>query len=515
MSIDDNSMLKQSPKRRKGHDSSVLVVDTSSHDNRALRRVPSASSQSLDAAESNRFQKLTMEDTKPEINETNSGEGASLFLSLSTSPINNDVDATPISKNTNKKGDESKAESHKKPPPPAFPNHPLSKRKESKPNGHIDRNSDTPTPPIPSGIAESAMMTDEHMLNSHLRNQSFTPLPHMNAAGDNNSGVESPSNMGGFGAIAPQLSWSIAGDTPSLGDLAEWEEHAQHAKGDERSRPSSTTSGISRNLAISPHSFSMWADDDNARDNKDGDDMRLSILTPHSELGMTEGVLSGTTTPLPMFFEQPSSEERENHGGHRSSKKSIETDHIHNMFMSHGGHGSSEKNQRSSMHHFWKNDGLPTPVGSQHDKNEYGQMGLPPTPMFAASEFGRDDGFMRSPHHGSRDDFFPAGAMYGHPGSAGHDRVRNLRGRVPPGHHMAPMPLHIPPPNMSSHLPLTSPMGVGHGKAGLWSPHHGGMPPLGSPLHMSPMNMSQSKRKCVPLKPPIPSKFQGYVQRMV
>ena len=75
---------------------------------------------------------------------------------------------------------------------------------------------------------------------------------------------------------------------------------------------------------------------------------------------------------------------------------------------------------------------------------------------------------------------------------------------------MPPMPIHIPP-HMSAHLPITSPMGLGP-KAGLWSPHHPGMPPsMSSPGHMgSPLSsMAQSRRKCVPLKPPIPSKFQG------
>ena len=79
---------------------------------------------------------------------------------------------------------------------------------------------------------------------------------------------------------------------------------------------------------------------------------------------------------------------------------------------------------------------------------------------------------------------------------------------------MAPMPLHIPAA-MASHHPLTSPMGIGP-KAPMWSPHHGNMPPpMASPAHhMSPMDMSQSKRKCLPLKPPIPSKFQGDMDKM-
>ena len=42
------------------------------------------------------------------------------------------------------------------------------------------------------------------------------------------------------------------------------------------------------------------------------------------------------------------------------------------------------------------------------------------------------------------------------------------------------------------------------------------MPPMASPHGMgSPMgNMTQSKRKCLPLKPPIPSKFQGDMEKV-
>ena len=477
--------------------------------------MPSSSSHSIGAAETTRFEKLSMEDR--DANADNGG--ASLFLSLSTSPINHatDVDATPISKNTKKPTKSAiKASSGPAQQPSAFMAPHLmssSRAKQQAADNNtkmMDRSADTPTPPLPGGMAESEMMTDDHsMLNRHLRIQSFTPLNHMGAPGEGTT-AESPSNMGAFGSLAPQLSWSIAGDTPSLGDLAEWEEHAKEgAKGDEKKRPSSTTSSCSRKMAFSPHSFNMWADDENGlRSVRSGEDsIRLSILTPHSELGgMMEGTLSGTTTPLPIFFDQPSSEERENRtdpsrSARKKGSKSGDPEHIHSLFVTNGGR-SSEKNHKGHMHHFWsKNE--PTPAGSDNGQH----MGLPPTPMFAASDFGRDDGFVRSPLHGGRDDFFPSSAMYGHPGSAGHDRVRSLRGRVPHGgHHLAPMPLHIPP-QMSSHLPLTSPMGVG--KAGMWSPHHGGMPPMGSPMHMSPMNMGQSKRKCVPLKPPIPSKFQG------
>lgn len=416
-SHDDAPMMKQSPKRRKGLDAKVLVVDTGTG---TAHPMPTSGSNSIDGTETTRFQQLTMEDRDTGNSEVENREsGASLFLSLSTSPINHtaDVDATPISKNTKKNSKSPSRQVARKP------------STDDSSDKMMDREADTPTPPLPGGMVENEMMTDEHsMLNRHLRGQSFTPLNHMGALGDSTSAAESPSNMGAFGSIAPQLSWSIAGDTPSLGDLAEWEEHMKDA---EKKRPGSTTSCNSRNLAISPHSFSMW--DENIRSQKsgEGDSIRLSILTPHSELGM-DGTLSGTTTPLPIFFDQPSSEERENRTEPRSSrkKKSGDNDHIHHMFVSNGGRSADK--QKGHMHHFWSKDGhAPTPVGSSLDNGP--PMGLPPTPLFAASDFGRDDGFVRSPLHGAdrhRDDFFPSSAMYGHPGSAGHDRVRSLRGYV-------------------------------------------------------------------------------------
>jgi len=443
MAHDDAPMLKQSPKRRKGDDAKVLMVDTGNGSRH--HRMPSGSSHSIGPAETSRFEQLTMEDRDG--NRDDPDHAGSLLLSLSTSPINHaDVDATPISKNTKKPAKSAmKADTHHQHAPQSafMAPHLVASRLQAAEGGTklIDRSTDTPTPPLPGGMVESEMMTDEHsMLNRHLRGQSFTPLNHMGSLGDPSSAMESPSNMGSFG-IAPQLSWSIAGDTPSLGDLAEWEEHAHQAsqlKGDEKKRPGSTTSCNSRNMAISPHSFSMWAEEENiirSQKSGEGDSIRLSILTPHSELGLADGTLSGTTTPLPLFFDHhPSSEERENRtdqASHSTRKKgqskSGDTDHIHNLFVSNGGRGSSDKGQKGHMHHFWsKNEhGVPTPNHS----DGHG-MGLPPTPLFAASDYGRDDGYARSPHGGDRhrDDFFPSSAMYGHPGSAGHDRVRNLRG---------------------------------------------------------------------------------------
>lgn len=447
------TMAKASPKRRKGSDSSPLVINTGAGDETNRGR-SSPSDSTIDRAESSRFQKLSMKDKDCKAPEENIG--GNILMALSTSPINHpEVDATPQSKNLK--------------PKPATKI--TIKTDFTDEDGDKDMKSDKKsspfrkTLPTPSGSGALNDMTDEQLLNRHLRGQTFTPLPHLDQSGI------SPSNAG-FNAITQALSWSIAGDTPSLEDLAacSWEEHDKS----ETKRPDSTTSQLSnstRDMVISPHNFSLWKDDHEHKkqgeEGKDHDSVRLSMLSPHSEMGMAIEGESGTTTPLPLFFsaDKPSSEERENINHDKKHE------HYNNFYGARG----------SAMKHY------PNP-----------HYGGPPTPVYPGS-----NSFARSPMHGE------SRMMFAHPHS--HDRVRNLRGRVPG--HMPPMPLHIPPP-MSSHHPLTSPIGLGqHGKP-MWSPHHG-MPPMASPHGMgSPMGMTQSKRKCMPLKPPIPSKFQGNMEKV-
>ena len=455
----DNPVTKNSPKR---HKKNTLVVDTG-------MRPPSELGNELEGPESSRFEQLSIDAKNLPSTDSASSRGSNLFLSLSTSPINGDVDATPNVKNTAKQGTKAKSD----------------KEETFKPKGaEKNRPSDTPTPPVHGELGDSEIMNDDHsMLNRHLRGQSFTPLPHLSNGGSSGT---SPSNAAFAAAIAPQLSWSIAGDTPSLGDLAEWEEeHTGKLKMDQKNRPSSTTSTDTRNMMISPHDFQLWKE----------------------EHDLADRAISGTTTPLPVFFEQSGNEGAENHNRFDNSKNHNKQNgmrpneqqvmnHQQQMLMG-GNHGRSQHD-----HPFWA-------------KHEMG-MGMPPTPMFAGSEFRDEHGFPgHSPMHGDRRD----GMDYNYPPYPPHphgpnDRIRNLRGRVPPGAHLPPMPLHIPP-HMSAQFPMSSPMGLGP-KAGMWSPHHGMGAHLGSPHHMgSPLNsMAQSKRKCLPLKPPIPSKFQGDMEKV-
>lgn len=504
---DDNiPLLKASPKRRKGSDTSPVPVERNSSiqsifKKKSCSQMANASDQSIDGKESSRFRQLSMKDS--ELEEDDERSNRNIFLSLSTSPINHhDVDETPISKNTNKKNNNMT--------PKMTVKTDMDEVIQKSRHGSI---TDTPTPP---NMIQNEMMTDEHTLNKHLRGQSFTPLPHAGETGISPSAAA-------FSAIAPSLSWSIAGDTPSLEDLAgcSWEESSE--KG-ERKRPDSTTSHLSSttsNMVISPHHFSLWKDDHESKKKSDEDEnnkadgdgdvesIRLSMLSPNSEMALSVDRASGTTTPLPIFFRDSGSDERENQHFDRPENR-----------FSHEKDSSTKGNQLEQLYHSSsvftdRRQKQPTPQFFSHGPP---RDFLPPTPVFAGSKPPTPHyqvssmAFVRSPLHSERRDF--GGHMFGgHPRQRQHnDRIRNLRGRMPPGNHMAPMPIHIPPP-MSSHHPLTSPMGL-PGPKPMWSPHHRGMvPPMASPHHMSPMDITQSKRKCISLKPPIPSKFQGDMEK--
>lgn len=272
-------------------------------------------------------------------------------------------------------------------------------------------------------------------------------------------------------------------------------------------------------MVISPHHFSLWKEDHESKkkkeedenDKDDAESIRLSMLSPNSDIAMSVDRAGGTTTPLPIFFRDSCSDERENHHSDRHEKK-----------LGQGRDSTTKSQPTEQLYHsnsvfMDRRQKQPNPQFFSHGPPRDAH---PPTPVYAGSKAQPSQypvssmgvGFSRSPLHGERRDF---GHMFGghHPPAGPHnDRIRNLRGRMPPGAHMAPMPIHIPPP-MSTHHPLTSPMGL-PGPKQMWSPHQRAMvPPMASPHHMSPMDITQSKRKCVPLKPPIPSKFQGDMEK--
>lgn len=89
--------------------------------------------------------------------------------------------------------------------------------------------------------------------------------------------------------------------------------------------------------------------------------------------------------------------------------------------------------------------------------------------------------------------------------------MRNLRGSGPPRHQMPPQH-HLPPPSYHQFSPLTNVV-AGRGRYG-GHPHHGHhMPPQYLDMTSSSAHHATSKRRCVSIKPPIPSKFQGDIEK--
>lgn len=96
------------------------------------------------------------------------------------------------------------------------------------------------------------------------------------------------------------------------------------------------------------------------------------------------------------------------------------------------------------------------------------------------------------------------------------ERIVNLRGqRLPNGAHHPAQTLHLPPHIPSHHHFLASPIGAPQSRnmMGISSPHHVMRSPY---LQSSPhthTHTNMSKRRCVPLKQPIPAKFQGDIDK--
>ena len=199
----------------------------------------------------------------------------------------------------------------------------------------------SPTPPLMGTEGASNEMGDEHM-NKHSRNQCFTPLPLRN------KNSTSPTFNQSFDTIAPQLSWSIAGDTdaPNLGDIADW--------GESDSREPSPNGSV---RGATPMSF--W--DDPAPFGK-----KKTSGTKDDFTSISFALSSPSTTPvyrdLPVFFGGNNYKEdqendrnyhgqsqnyRDRKGSHKSYRndpysassndKYGESEHIHQMFITNGG----------------------------------------------------------------------------------------------------------------------------------------------------------------------------------
>eukprot|EP00804_Cyclotella_cryptica_P021290 CCRYP_001555-RE/>CCRYP_001555-RE protein AED:0.16 eAED:0.16 QI:812/1/1/1/1/1/3/244/888 len=325
---------------------------------------------------------------------------------------------------------------------------------------------DTPTAGLLLSSMENVML-DESSMNRNVRGQAFTPLPHILGGDDVNF------------AITPNLSWSINGSP--LGSSFE--------KLTPRFGLDSTKS--KKNPLASPKSF--WKDDfleehqhKKSSTEKSRGEMRsiLSMLSPAMrEMDAVDSSLDGgPTSPIPIHRklqqEPPKSSLdpcittplRRPPTQVSSSSQPIPRPHNSSPWR------VSHRGPPAYMH---------SPIPTHHSQHPHHAM----SPYDGRyGEHRRDGppsyGMYPPPHHGH---YNPD------------DRIRHLRGRGPPLHHMPPQH-HLPPPSYHHFSPLTNVVPRGRGG---W--HENQM--------SNPMDMSASKRKCVPLRPPVPAKFQGDIEK--
>lgn len=299
--------------------------------------------------------------------------------------------------------------------------------------------------------------SEELSLNKQLRNQSFTPLSCVASKRKTTSPTFDEQLE-----IAPQLSWSMASDTPALGDLVNWPKTEGNTTSNDDS-PISFTAG-----QISPMLFMSISEDSN------DDVVPTSNEKKHQDI-MREGLLSPTNGCNTPFVD--------------SGNKSFGPRQQHVRHSAHKVHG------HIPIPYF-----TPSKVG----------MIFSPYPNMDRREENNARNFNSDGREGPSPITFksPHGAMP--PNGSGSDRIRNLRGRVPVA--TVQSQLHLPPHFPSHPLFLTSPIGTNPKDLMLPSPQPVAQAVTSLQFPHSP-HLNSSKKKCVPLKAPLPSKFAGDIEK--
>ena len=322
---------------------------------------------------------------------------------------------------------------------------------------------ETPTTGLLMSSIENAMMDDIHSLNRNLRGHAFTPLPHIMGGGADAGGDASGLS------ITPQLSWSTNNGSPleitprCFGLLDSTKSTNKHPLGSPKSFWKENTAS----------SLSSSAEKKKKNDGGGEKPSILSLLSPtmremeiSQDTSMDE---SRSTTPLSL-----------NYGKKEQKEVKRELDQVK----------SAELNQKTPVHK--------RPV---HGPMMGGQQQRPVDQHhMQASPWAQFGGYMPSPVPGAYPSMSPGFGLYPQMEPNPNDRVRNLRGSGPPVHAIPPSH-RLPPPAYHHFSPLTNFMNRPV-RAITYHPPHSNMPPQ---VEVS----SSSKSNCVPMKPPIPSKFQG------
>jgi len=396
-----------------------------------------------------------------------------------------------------------------------------------------------------NSIMESALKDDESSLNAHLRNQTFTPLPIMMS--DNVADHHGPptgrseasaimammGNSSGDLSITPQLSWGMDGNT-SLGGSSPPLEITPRCFG----LLDSTKSSRSDNFHPLGSPKRFWTDNvlnksatsmDSNGSSSTKKKSILSILSPTMRAmkvaeggGGEEGKVEPTTpstSPLP-FHSSVGDENSNNQGGADGILKSILKNDPKTPMRKSTIHGVNDPAAVPSSTVVSAQSTTVIPVQmQQHAHGSTSPWGdyLKPSGSgggsFAPSPIPPIVGGAQSPYGYHPNMFYPHQQL-DHPTPEGgggdskdeHDRVRNLRGSGPPRHQLPPSH-NLPPPSYHHFSPLTTNF------PGQYSSPY---PPHLMPNQLDMMGggiAGDSSRKCIPIKHPIPQKFQGDIDK--
>ncbi len=297
---------------------------------------------------------------------------------------------------------------------------------------------------------------EEDMFSSNSTNLiDFTPLPHINI-GKGDSSQQSTSSSPALSLdIKDQLSWNIDQDI---------------------SKDSFSETPVSFGSNISP---TFW----------NGKSPTEKVFGG-MESPIDDDVMGGTSSPIPIFFNSQGPD----------SKKNIDSNNNRNSSMPHPqpqpqAQQAQSQPVRESIPHHTPSTPMPEPPSYYH-RTSTPHSSMRPT----------------SGHHPQNPppNYQSPRPFYHRPND---QRIVNLRGRAPaPTSRSAPHMQHLPPhlPNHSHHF-LTSPIGAPSRNMMMNTPPHHGMPP--SPFSQSP-HLTVSKRRCIPLKHPLPTKFQGDMEKL-
>ena len=349
---------------------------------------------------------------------------------------------------------------------------------------------ETPTTGLLMSSIENVMMDDTLSLNRNLRGHAFTPLPTMGAGGEMNMDVMGPSSLNSSGdasalSITPQLSWTANNGSPlemitprCFGVLDSTKSSGKHPLG-------SPKSFWKENTTLSSSSSSG---EKKKMGRGSGEKASISaLLSPTMrEMEISQDMsMDGrrSMTPLPLNYGKSEQKQNQKEKDDEMKKNDHQLDQVKS-------NGVADLNPK-------------TPVNRPPPAHGGPMLGPGVPPHHQPSPWANLGSYMPSPVPGGVYRMSPGFGLYPQMEPHPNDRVRNLRGMGPPMHAIPPQH-RLPPPSYHHFSPLTNVMQASKVRAVTYHQQRqqNTMPPQ---VDVS----ASSKSNCVPMKPPIPAKFQG------